>query len=96
VPPRSTAVASETFKTDPTPRDRHRTSITEQGRTGWQKASGDNKRPRAEVTIGRFKQVIGNEFRSRAATSQDTEVAAAIHVINRMLAFGRKQSVRIT
>jgi hypothetical protein len=96
VPPRSTAVASETFTTDPTPRDRHLTCIAERGRIGWQKASGYNKRSRVEATIGRFKQVIGNGLRSQTDTRQDTEVAVAIHVLNRMLAFGRPQSVRIS
>jgi hypothetical protein len=78
------------------PRDLHLTSIAERGRIGWQKAPGDNKRSRVEATIGRFKQVIGNELRSQTKTSQDTEVAVAIHVLNRRLAFGRKQSVRVS
>jgi hypothetical protein len=34
VPPRSTAVARETSKIDPTPWDRHRTCIAEGGRIG--------------------------------------------------------------
>jgi hypothetical protein len=41
-----------------------------------------------EATIGRFKQVIGNELRWQTDTSQDTDVAVAIHVINRRLGFG--------
>ena len=96
VPPRSTAVASETAATDPTPRDRHLACIAERGRIGWQKASGYNKRSRVEAAIGRFKQVIGDGLRSQTDTRQDTEVAVAIHVLNRMLAFGRPQSVRIS
>ena len=86
MPSRSTAVASETSKTDPTPRDRHLTCIAERGRIGWQKASGYNKRSRVEATIGRFKQVIGNGLRSQTDTRQNTEVAVAIHVLNRSLA----------
>jgi Transposase DDE domain len=86
VPPRSTAVASETSKTDPTPRDRHLTCIAERGCIGWQKASGYNKRSRVEATIGRFKQVIGNGLLSQTDTRQNTEVAVAIHVLNRSLA----------
>jgi hypothetical protein len=72
------------------------TCIAERGRIGWQKASGYNKRSRVEATICRFKQVIGNTLSSQTDTRQDTEVAAAIHVLNRMLAFGRPQSVRIS
>ncbi len=40
VPPRSTAVPSETAETAPTQRDRHLQSITEHGRAAWQRASG--------------------------------------------------------
>ena len=96
VPPRSTAVASETAVTDPTQRDRHLGCIAERGRIGWQKASGYNKRSRVEAAIGRFKPVIGDGLRSQTDTRQDTEVAVAIHVLNRMLAFGRPQSLRIS
>jgi len=64
VPPRSTAVPSETAETEPTQRDRHLQFIAEQGRAAWQKASGYTKRARVEATIGRFKQVIGDGLRS--------------------------------
>src|SRR4051794_29116896 len=40
VPPRSTAVLSETAETAPTQRDRHLQLIAEQGRRAWQQASG--------------------------------------------------------
>jgi IS5 family transposase len=40
VPPRSTAVPSETAETVPTQRDRHLQFIAEHGRAAWQKASG--------------------------------------------------------
>ena len=59
VPPRSTAVPSETAETEPTQRDRHLQRIAVKGRMGWQKASGYNKRSRVEAAIGRYKQVIG-------------------------------------
>jgi hypothetical protein len=65
VPPRSTAVPSETAETAPTQRDRHLQSIAEHGRAAWQKASGYTRRARVEAAIGRFKQVIG-DGRSRS------------------------------
>src|ERR1700736_1065592 len=40
VPPRSSAVPSETADTAPTPRDWHLQAIAEHGRMSWQKASG--------------------------------------------------------
>ena len=95
VPPRSTAVPSETAETALTQRDRHVQSIAEHGRTAWQKASGYTKRARAETAIGRFKHVIGDRLRSRSDKRRATEVDVAVHALNRMLGFGRPNSVRI-
>jgi len=95
VPPRSTAVPSETAQTGPTQRNRHLHSIAEHGRAAWQKASGYTKRARAEAAIGRFKQVIGDGLRSRTDRRRATEVDVAVHALNRMLELGRPISVRI-
>jgi len=95
VPPRSTAVLSETAATAPTQRDRHLQCIAEHGRAAWQKASGYTKRARAEAAIGRFKQVIGDGLRSRTDERRATEVDVAVHALNRMLELGRPISVRI-
>jgi len=95
VPPRSTAVPSETAETAPTQRDRHLQLIADKGRMGWQKASGYNRRARIKATIGRFKQVIGDGLRSRTDQRRATEVDVAVHVLNRMLELGRPISVRI-
>ena len=51
VPPRSSAVPSDTVATAPTQRDRHLQHIIEHGRTAWQKASGYNLRARAETAM---------------------------------------------
>jgi hypothetical protein len=91
VPPRSTAVPSETAATAPTQRDRHLQCITEHGRAAWQKASGYNIRARVEATIGRFKQVIGDGLRSRTDQRRATEVEVAVHALNRMLELGRPE-----
>jgi len=95
VPPRSTAVPSETAETAPTQRDRHLCSIAEHGRAAWQRASGYTRRSRAEAAIGRFKQVIGEGLRSRTDDRRATEVDVAVHALNRMLELGRPISVRI-
>ena len=95
VPPRSTAVPSKTAETEPTQRDRHLQLIAEKGRMGWQKASGYNKRARAQATIGRFKRVIGDALRSRMDQRQEAEVAIAVAALNRMLELGRPNHVRI-
>ena len=95
VPPRSTAVPSETAETAPTQRDRHLHSIAEYGRAAWQKASGYTKRARAEAAISRFKQVIGDGLRSRTDQRRATEVDVAVHALNRMLELERPISIRI-
>jgi len=94
VPPRSTAVPSETTETAPTQRDRHLQFIADHGRAAWQKASGYTSRARVEATIGRFKQVIGDGLRSHTDQRRATEVNVAVHVLNRMLQVGRPISVR--
>ena len=95
VPPRSTAVPSDTAETTPTQRDQHLQATAEKGRMGWQKASGYNLRARAEATMGRFKQVIGDGLRSRTDQRRATEVEVAVHALNRMPELGRPESVRI-
>ena len=95
VPPRSTAVPSDTAETAPTQRDQHLQCIAEHGRAAWQKASGYNSRARVEATIGRFKQVIGDGLRCRTDQRRATEVEVAVHALNRMLELGRPKFVRI-
>ncbi len=95
VPPRSTAVPSETAETAPTQRDRHLQSIAEHGRAAWRKASGYTRRSRVEAAIDRFKQVIGDGLRSRTDRRRATELDVAVHALNRMLELGRPISVRI-
>ena len=94
VPPRATAVPSETAETAPTQRDRHLQVIAEHGRAAWQKVSGYTTRARVEATIGRFKQVISDALRSRTDRRRATEVDVAVHVLNRMLELGHPISVR--
>ena len=95
VPPRCTAVPSETAATDPTQRDRHLRCIAETGRIGWQQKSGYNQRSRVETAIGRYKQVIGDALRVRTDERRRIEVAVAVRVLNRMLALGRPLSLHI-
>src|SRR3954449_4501000 len=95
VPPRSTAVPSESAETAPTRRDRHLQLIAEKGRMAWQKASGYTKRAQAEAAIARWKQVIGDRLRAHTEERRATEVDVAVHVLNRMLDLGRPNYVRM-
>ena len=94
VPPRATAVPSDTAATAPTQRDRHLEIIAKRGRATWQKVSGYTTRARAEAAIGRFKQVIGDGLRSRTDERRATEVDIAVHALNRMTELGRPNYVR--
>ncbi len=96
VPPRATAVLSETVETEPTQRDRHLLCIARDGRMAWQKTSGYNKRSRVEAAIARYKQVIGDGLRFHEETRRATEVRVAVNVLNRMLELARPISIRIT
>jgi hypothetical protein len=94
VPPRTTAVPSETAESAPTQRDRHLQHVAEHGRMGWQRASGYVRRALAEVAIGRWKQVIGDELRTHKDACRATEVDVAVHALNRMWELGRPTYVR--
>jgi hypothetical protein len=95
VPPRITAVPSRTAETAPTQRDRHLLCIAENGRVAWQKVSSYNRRSKVEAAVGRWEQVIGGGLRSHIDERRATEVEVAVHVLNRMLALGRPNYVRI-
>ena len=95
VPPRAGAVASASAETAPTQRDRHLRMIADRGHMAWQKASGYNLRAKVEASIGRYKRVVGDALRSRTDRTEATEVGLAAAALNRMLAFGRPNFVRI-
>jgi hypothetical protein len=73
VPPRSSAVPSETADTAPTQRDRHLQLFAERGPMDWQKASGYNVGALVEADIGCWKRVIGDALRSQTKALQATE-----------------------
>ena len=95
VPPRSSAVPSDTAETAPTRRDRHLRLIAERGRMGWQRASGYNRRALVEADIARWKRVVGDRLRSQTDGRHGAEVAVAADALNRMLELGRPEYVRI-
>ena len=95
VPPRATAVPRDT-EGAPSQRDCHIQVIAANGRMAWQKASGYNQRAKAEATINRFKQVIGERLRAQTDEGQFAEVLIGVKGLNRMLGFGRPTYVRVS
>ncbi|NYZ23231.1 hypothetical protein [Azospirillum oleiclasticum] len=95
VPPRSTAVPSDTAQSAPTQRDRHPQAIAAGGRSAWQATSGYNLRSLVEAYFSRYKHVIGEGLRFHSDDRQQTEISVAVMVLNRMFDLGRPESVRI-
>ena len=93
VPPRASAVPSDTAEAAPTQRDLHLRCIAERGRMGWQRASGYNWRALVESDVSRWKRVIGDGLRSRTDGRQETEVAIAANALNHMLDLERPHRV---
>ncbi len=58
-PPRADAVLSTADPDGQTPRDRHIQLMAEQGRIGWQRATGYGLRNQAETAMSRYKHLIG-------------------------------------
>ncbi len=88
IPPRSTAVTSDTAQTAPTQRDRHLQVISERGRLGWQKAVGYGRRSLVEVAMLRYKALIGHSLRARTLRTQKVEATAGCKVMNVLTSLG--------
>jgi hypothetical protein len=96
VPPRTTAVLSDTAASALSQRDHHIQVIAQSGRMAWQKASGYNQRAKAEAAINRFKQVIGDRLRAQTDAGQRTEIVIGVNALNRMLEFARPIYIRVS
>lgn len=93
IPPRSNALERPDSH-PPSQRDRHIAAIDSDGRMKWQIVTGYGKRSLVETAIGRYKSIIGHGLQARSFVAQQTEVAIACAVLNRMLACARPKSVR--
>ena len=92
IPPRATAVPSETTTTQ---RDRHIAEIGKHGRMGWQRSSGYNRRSLVETAMYRYKTIIGRRLHARTLPNQRTEAKIGCNVLNRMTWLGMPATVRI-
>jgi transposase len=92
IPPRSTAVSSETASTQ---RDKHLEMITRHGRIGWQQRSGYSRRSRVETAMYRYKTIIGRRLHARTLPNQKTEAKIGCNVLNRMARLGMPVSIRV-
>ncbi len=53
------------------------------------------QRARVKASMNQWKQVIGDELRAHTDERRNTEVAVAVHALNRMLELGRPSYVRV-
>jgi transposase len=88
IPPRSSAVPSDTAGSAPTQRDRHIQLINERGRLGWQRAVQYGRRSLGEVAMMRYKQLIGRSLRARTLPAQKVEPTVGCKVMNMMTNLG--------
>jgi hypothetical protein len=93
IPPRKTAIFSDSNDTLKQ-RDEHIDLLQTKGRLAWQKTTDYGKRALVETTMGRYKSLIGPCLRARLLSSQKTEAAIGVAVLNRMLDAGRPKSVK--
>jgi hypothetical protein len=92
IPPRVTAVTSETTATQ---RDQHVATVAMHGRMGWQRCSGYNRRSLIETAMFRYKTIIGRRLHARTLPNQRTEAKIGCGALNRMTALGMPASTRI-
>jgi hypothetical protein len=90
IPPRSTAVMSESGTTR---RDAHLRTIERHGRIGRQRRSGYCRRSLVETAIFRYKTIIGRRLHARTLPNQKTEARTGCAVLNRMTSLGMPVSV---
>lgn len=60
----------------------------------WQSMAGYGRRNAAEITMARYKRLIGPRLRARSAAAQAGEVALAIQVLNSMIRKAKLVTVR--
>ncbi len=95
IPPRSTAVPSDTADSAPSQRDRHIQLINERGGLGWQRVVHYGRRSLGEVAMLRYKQVIGRSLRARTLSAQKVEAAGGCKVLNIMTSLGTPVSHKV-
>jgi hypothetical protein len=69
--------------------------LGDEGRAHWKREVGYHRRSRVETLMFRFKTVLGDRLASRRESTQATEVAIKLDVLNRMTELGRPESYRV-
>ncbi len=94
IPPRASAVLSNSDGWKQTARDCHTQLMAGLGRIGWQAATGYGRRNHAETAMSRYKHLIGPKLRARSLPGQQAEAAIAVVVLNRMIRTAKPVTIR--
>ena len=70
--------------------------LGDEGRAHWKQETGYHRRSRVETLMFRFKTVLGDRLTSRRESTQATEVAIKLDVLNRMTELGRPKSYKVS
>lgn len=69
--------------------------LGDEGRARWKQEVGYHRRSRVETLMFRFKTILGDRLTSRRESTQATEVAIKLDVLNRMTELGRPKSYKV-
>jgi hypothetical protein len=69
--------------------------LGEEGRAQWKQEIGYHRRSRVETLMFRYKTILGDRLASRRKSTQATEVAIKLDVLNRMTELGMPKSYKM-
>ncbi len=92
VPPTRTAAVSRR-RPRASARDHTILRVKKVRRRQWKKEAGYHRQAGVENAFFRYKSIIGDRLRARHPRAQETEVAIACNILNRMTELGRPASV---
>lgn len=96
IPPRKDAKIWQhgNCRKEPHPRDQNLRAIRKYGRKKWKIDSKYHRRSIAEVTMLRYKIIIGAKLRARTFQNQSVETKLGCKILNRMTHLGMPKSVK--
>jgi IS5 family transposase len=95
VPPSRSATQSRRRRSRSSASDRTIMRVQEIGRRQWKKECGCHLQARVEITLFRYKTIIGPRLRSCHSESQKVEAMIACNILNTMIALGAPESFAI-
>ena len=69
--------------------------LDDEGRAKWKQEIGYHRRSRVETLMYRYKTMLGDRLSSRKESTQATEVAVKLDVLNRMIELGMPKSYKV-